>query len=87
MTKSSSAKLSEAADSLVPDPVVWRELGISAMTGWRWTRDPNLRFPAAIQIRKRNFRSRRGIEAFKQRMLRDAMERRDDDRRQKQGNR
>ena len=73
MTKTSSAKLSEAADSLVPDPVVWRELGISAMTGWRWTRDPNLRFPPAIQIRKRNFRSRRAIEEFKAKMMRAAI--------------
>jgi hypothetical protein len=77
MTKTSSAKLSEAADSLVPDPVVWRELGISAMTGWRWTHDPNLRFPAAIQIRKRNFRSRRAIEEFKAKMMRAAIKQRE----------
>jgi hypothetical protein len=77
MTKTSSAKLSEAADSLVPDPVVWRELGISAMTGWRWTRDPNLRFPAAIQIRKRNFRSRRALEEFKTAMMRAAIRQRE----------
>ncbi len=77
MTKTSSAKLSEAADSLVPDSVVWRELGISSMTGWRWTRDPNLQFPAAIQIRKRNFRSRRAIEEFKAKMMRAAITQRE----------
>jgi hypothetical protein len=63
----------DARDELVPDPVVWREFGISAMTGWRWTRDPELQFPSAVQIRGRNFRSRRQLEAFKSRLLRAAM--------------
>jgi hypothetical protein len=29
-------------DSLVPDPQVCREFGVSAMTLWRWDRDPFL---------------------------------------------
>ena len=29
-------------DELVPDPQVWSELNITSMTGWRWTRDPEL---------------------------------------------
>jgi hypothetical protein len=57
-------------DTFVPDPVVWRELGVSSMTGWRWSRDRALDFPPAIQIRGRNFRSRRQLERWKAEMLR-----------------
>lgn len=60
---------SDAPDSLVPDPQVWREFGISPMTGWRWTRDPTLGFPPPIKIRTRCFRSRRALEEFKRRMV------------------
>jgi hypothetical protein len=60
-------------DELVPDPQVWKELGITSMTGWRWTRDPALDFPPQITIRRRNFRSRKQLEAFKARMLRQAL--------------
>lgn len=66
----------EQPDELVPDPQVWRELGITSMTGWRYTHDPKLNFPPPIKIRTRNFRSRRQLEAFKARLLRDAMSRR-----------
>jgi hypothetical protein len=58
---------------LVPDPQVWRELGITSMTLWRWTHDPKLGFPPAIKIRNRNFRSRRALEDFKCRMLRQSI--------------
>jgi predicted DNA-binding transcriptional regulator AlpA len=67
----------ESVDSLVPDPQVWRELGISSMTGWRWTHDASLNFPPAIKIRNRCFRSRRMLEEFKSRMLRQAIAERD----------
>jgi hypothetical protein len=63
-------------DTLVPDPVVWREFNISSMTGWRWTRDPDLGFPPPVKIRNRCFRSRRAIEEFKARLLSDALARR-----------
>ena len=56
-------------DNLVPDPAVCVEFGVTAMTLWRWTRDPDLDFPPAIAIRNRNFRSRNQLEAFKARML------------------
>ena len=56
-------------DKLIPDPVVCAEFGVTPMTLWRWTRDPELNFPPAIAIRNRNFRSRRQLEAFKERML------------------
>ncbi len=61
-------------DQLIPDPVVWKELGITPMTGWRYTHDPELDFPPPIKIRNRNFRSRLLLEAFKARMLRLAIE-------------
>jgi hypothetical protein len=56
-------------DQLVPDPQVWREFGITSMTGWRWTRDPKLDFPPPVKIRNRCFRSRRQLEEFKERMM------------------
>jgi predicted DNA-binding transcriptional regulator AlpA len=64
---------SDVPDALVPDPVVWREFGISSMTGWRWTNDPELNFPAPVKIRGRCFRSRRALEAFKERLMRGAL--------------
>jgi hypothetical protein len=63
-------------DELVPDPQVWREFGVSAMTGHRWTHDPNLGFPPKIKIRDRNFRSRKQLEGFKARMLQQALNKR-----------
>jgi hypothetical protein len=60
-------------DSLVPDPQVCREFGVSAMTLWRWDRDPDLNFPARIAIGRRNYRSRKKIEKFKARLLRRAI--------------
>jgi hypothetical protein len=64
---------------LVPDPVVCREFGITAMTLWRWTHDSELNFPPAIPIRNRNFRSRKQLEAFKARMLNKAIRQRAND--------
>ena len=61
-------------DQLIPDPIVWKELGVTSMTPWRYTRDPDLDFPPPIKIRNRNFRSRSALEAFKARMLRVAIE-------------
>jgi hypothetical protein len=61
------------ADTLVPDPQVCQEFGISLMGLWRWSRDPNLDFPPAINIRGRNYRSRRALECFKERMVRQAI--------------
>jgi hypothetical protein len=60
-------------DLLVSDPQLCREFDISEMTLWRWARDPTLDFPPVIKIRKRNFRSRKQIEAFKGRLLRRAI--------------
>jgi hypothetical protein len=64
---------SDGPDELVPDPNVAGEFNVSLMTLWRWTRDPALDFPPLISIRGRNFRSRRLIEQFKERLMRQAI--------------
>ena len=56
-------------DTLVPDPEVWKEFGVTSMTLYRWTNDPDLGFPPVIKVRQRNYRSRRALEAFKQRLI------------------
>jgi hypothetical protein len=60
-------------DELVPDPQVCREFNITSMSLHRWTNDPALDFPPKIKIRDRNFRSRKQLEAFKARMVRQAL--------------
>jgi hypothetical protein len=57
----------------VPDPLVWKEFHVTSMTLYRWTHDKALGFPPPIKINKRNFRSRQQLEAFKARMLRQAI--------------
>ncbi len=61
------------ADTLVPTNKVLEELNISAMTLWRWERDAALAFPPAVKIRNRNYRSRKALEAFKHRLLSEAL--------------
>ena len=56
-------------DQLVPDPEVWKEFGVTSMTLYRWTNDRDLGFPPVIKVRQRNYRSRRALEAFKQRLI------------------
>ena len=66
-------------DSLVPDPVVQKELGVTAMSIWRWDRDDELiklGWPPAIRIRSRKFRSRKALENFKRSMAQRAIEQR-----------
>jgi hypothetical protein len=67
-------------DELVPDTQARIELGhISAMTLWRWDRDPKMLemgWPPLIKIGKRNFRSRKEIERFKAAVQQDAINRR-----------
>jgi len=45
-----SAKCNYDTDELVPDWKVWREFGISSMSGYRWTNDRSLDFPPPIKI-------------------------------------
>jgi hypothetical protein len=67
----------DAPDELVPDPEVCREFNVTAMTLWRWDHDVKLKFPPPVQIRRRNFRSRRQLELFKTQLMRKALETRD----------
>ena len=64
---------SEAPDTLIPDPVVAQEFGVTLMTVYRWSNDPTMGFPPKIQIRTRNYRRRRDIDAFKKRMFEKAV--------------
>ena len=66
-------------DTLVPDPQVQKEFGVTAMSIWRWDRDPELIklvCPPATKIRSRKFRSRIALENFKRVMARRAIEQR-----------
>jgi hypothetical protein len=61
-------------DDFVPDPVVMKEFGLNPMKLWRWDQDPRIGFPPKMKIGKRNYRSRRAIEAFKAELLRKAVD-------------
>jgi hypothetical protein len=68
--------MTEKVDELVPGPQVEREFGVTSMTIWRWDRDSKLGFPPAIRINGRTYRSRQMLEAFKQRLIAQALKRR-----------
>jgi len=60
--------LDDLPDSLVPDVTVQEEFSIGAMGLYRWDHDPamaDLGWPSPIFIRKRKYRSRKKLEAFK----------------------
>ena len=66
-------------DTLVPDPQVQKEFGVTAMSIWRWDRDLELiklGWPPPIRIRSRKFRSRIALENFKRVMAGRAIEQR-----------
>jgi hypothetical protein len=76
----SEITLKEEADQLIPDPRVCVELGVTAMTLWRWDRNPELialGWALAVYINKRKYRSRRQLERFKAAMMRRGIENRD----------
>lgn len=60
----------DTTDRLIPDPMVAKELGVSLMSLWRWTRDPKLDFPPPVKIRQRNYRSQRALDAWRARLVR-----------------
>jgi hypothetical protein len=63
------------ADQFVPDPKVAAELGVSLMTLWRYDQSAELAalgWPEKISINKRNFRSRKKLEAYKRGMVKRA---------------
>jgi hypothetical protein len=66
--------------TLISDPEVFRELSITAMTGWRWDRDPrmaDLGWPPAIYRGRYKFRDSNQYRKFKARLLRQAITKRD----------
>jgi len=74
-----TAGATDPPDTLVPDPQVFAEFGITPMTGHRWDHDQALialGWPAPAKIRLRKFRSRRQLEKFKSNMLKRAIEQR-----------
>ena len=63
-------------DSLVPDPAVWKEFGVTSMTFYRWDHDPAKAppgWPPKIKIGGRNYRSRAQVEACKANLLKRAL--------------
>lgn len=48
----------------IPDPQVAERYGISAMTLWRWDRNPALKFPAPIRINNRKYRDETALVAW-----------------------
>jgi predicted DNA-binding transcriptional regulator AlpA len=61
------AKHPSKFEDLIPDREVLFRLNISPQTLWRFTYEPRYRdlaFPAVVKIGRRNFRSRRAIEAW-----------------------
>jgi hypothetical protein len=75
MTNRHTTAAAEAGpDTLVPDPQVCQEFGgITLKCLYDWTRDPALDFPAPIKVKNRNYRSRKALEAFKERMTQQAI--------------
>lgn len=61
------------SSELIPDREVATEFGISQMSLWRWTHDPNMNFPQKIKINGKNFRSRAAVNAFRKRVIKQAM--------------
>ena len=49
---------------LLPDSKVAARYDVSAMTLWRWDRDPRLNFPKPIRIRGRKYRDEAALDAF-----------------------
>ena len=75
--RAKSNKTAAKYDSLVPDATARAELGdVSKMTWWRWQRDARmvaLGFPVAITLCDRTYRSRAELEAFKARLMQEAI--------------
>ena len=62
---------------LVKDFVVRAEFGdLSEDALKAWDADPDLGFPPRITIRNRNYRSRAALDAFKDKLLAEAMRKR-----------
>jgi hypothetical protein len=65
--------------ALIPDPDVFRDLRITAMTAWRWDRDPRmaeLGWPPPIYRGRYKFRDSNLYQRFKSNLVRQSIERR-----------
>jgi hypothetical protein len=66
-------------DEFVPDPQTCREFHVTSMTLWRWDHNPAKApegWPPAVKMGRRNFRSRKALEAVKANLLQAAIEQR-----------
>jgi hypothetical protein len=59
----------ENPDDLLPDPKVAQRYGVDLRSIGRWDKDRALGFPAAINIKGRNYRRRRELEEFERRQV------------------
>ena len=65
--------------ALIPDPEIFRDVSITPMTAWRWDRDPRmaaLGWPPPIYRGRYKFRDANLYRDFKNRLLRQAFDRR-----------
>jgi hypothetical protein len=65
--------------ALIPDPEVFHDLHITAMTGWRWDRDPRmaaLGWPPPIYRGRYKFHDSKQYQKFKATLLRQAIAKR-----------
>jgi hypothetical protein len=61
-------------DQLVPDRLARAELGgVTAMTFYRRDSNPEAGWPPKIKMGNRNYRSRRALEEYKQRLMAEAL--------------
>jgi predicted DNA-binding transcriptional regulator AlpA len=66
----------EEPEQFLPDcPNVCAKYDITRGTLYRWDHDPNLNFPPKVMIRGRGHRSRRMLDDFDQRLVREAIAR------------
>jgi hypothetical protein len=59
----------EVDDVFLPDPVVWKRYGVTAMTGWRWDNDPDMGFPPPYVIANRKYRKLSELREFERRCV------------------
>jgi hypothetical protein len=56
----------DTSNPLIPDAKAREECGgVSAMTFWRWERNPSLNFPPAVIINGRKYRLKSQLAAWK----------------------
>ena len=64
----------QVPDGLIPDKQVRALFGnVSSMALWRWTKCDG--FPPKVKILGRNYRSRKAVEEYRDRKIREAMKR------------